>query len=106
MTVPQPTVDATYRNFADLLLRRHRLFLEGKGDEAEVDEVEDALSALWEKLDEEQRQSLNRMGSDLNWARRGGSPPPMGRKGEEVTGDDRRNLAAAKSAEDWHAVLY
>jgi hypothetical protein len=106
MILAHPKVDPLYRAFAELLLRRHRLLLEGNGDDAEIDEVEEGLSALWEKLTEGQRQSLNGVGSDLNWVRRGGSPPPKGRQREEVTEEDRRHLAEAESAKDWHAVLH
>jgi hypothetical protein len=106
MDLSHPKVDTVYRTFAELLLRRHRLLLEGKCDDAEIDEVEEDLSALWEKLTEGQQQSLNGMGADLNWVRRGGSPPPKGRRREDVTEEDRRQLAEAESAKDWHAVLH
>jgi hypothetical protein len=101
-----PTVDATYRSFADLLLRRHRLLVEGNSDSPELDELEDDLTALWEKLDENQRQSLNGMGSDLNWARRRGAAAPKARKAEDVSEADRANLATAEAARDPHAVLH
>ena len=47
MTHPNPTVDATYCTFAEMLLRRHRLLVEGKTDFAEIEEIENDLSALW-----------------------------------------------------------
>ena len=106
MTPFRPSVDTAYRDFADLLLRRHRLLMEGKNDGEQIDGVEDDLSTLWEGLDDGQRQSLNGMGSDLNWARRAGEAAPMARKAEDVSDADRQALAAAEEAQDAHAVLH
>jgi hypothetical protein len=106
MTPSSPTVDSTYRSFAELLLRRHRLLADETSDSAEIDALEDRMTALWEKLDESQRQSLNGLGSDLNWARRGGAAAPKARKAEEVSDTDRANLAAAEAAQDPHATLH
>jgi hypothetical protein len=104
--IPRPAVDVAYRNFAELLLRRHFLMRQARQDDPQVDEIEDSLSELWEKLDEDQRQSLNGAGSDLNWASRHGAPPPKGRRAEDVTAEDKRLLAEAGAARDWHAVLH
>ena len=106
MTFSRPTIDSSYRAYADLLLRRHRLLGQGKDKGEEIAEVEDGLSALWEDLDEAQRQSLNGMGSDLNWARRRGTPAPMARKAHDVREADREALTAAIEAKDAHAVLF
>jgi hypothetical protein len=106
MTPSNPSVDSTYRSFAELLLRRHRLLADETSDSTEIDELEDRMTELWEKLDESQRQSLNGLGSDLNWARRRGAPAPKARKAEEVSETDRANLAAAEAAQDPHAVLH
>ena len=106
MTHSSPTVDSTYRSFAELLLRRHRLLADETSDSTEIDALEDRMTALWEKLDESQRQSLNGLGSDLNWARRRGAAAPKARKAEEVSETDRANLAAAEAAQDPHAILH
>jgi len=106
MTPSSPTVDSTYRSFAELLLRRHRLLSDESSDDAEIDALEDRMTALWEKLDESQRQSLNGLGSDLNWARRRGAAAPKARKAEEVSDTDRANLAAAEAAKDPHTTLH
>lgn len=87
-------------------MRRHRLLADETGDSAEIDALEDRMTALWEKLDESQRQSLNGLGSDLNWARRHGAAAPKARKAEEVSETDRANLAAAEAAQDPHAILH
>jgi hypothetical protein len=101
-----PNVDAIYRNYAELLLRRHHHRLEGRDEDQETEQLEEDLSALWEKLDEAQQRSLNGMGSDLNWVRRRGTPPPRGRRAEGVTEEDRGLLADAESRKDWHAALH
>jgi hypothetical protein len=106
MPIPIPAVDDTFRDYAELLLRRHNLLLAGKEDDAEMGEVEERLSIIWEKLSEDQRLSLNGMASDLNWVRRRGTPPPKGRKPEEVTEQDRKSLAEAEMGEDWSTVLH
>jgi hypothetical protein len=106
MTHSSPTVDSTYRSFAELLLRRHRLLADETSDSVEIDALEDRMTALWEELDESQRQSLNGLGSDLNWASRRGAPAPKARKAEEVSEADRANLAAAEAAQDPHAILH
>jgi hypothetical protein len=106
MHPPLPNVDAAYRNYAELLLRRHGRFLDGRDEDPEMEQIEEDLSALWEKLDEAQRSSLNGMGSDLNWVRRQGTPPPRARPPEAVTEEDRRLLGDAESRKDWHAVLH
>jgi hypothetical protein len=69
--------DAAFRNYAELLHRRHQYLLAGREEGPEMEEIEEALSAMWETLDEAQRHSLNGIGSDLNWVRRRGAPPQM-----------------------------
>jgi tetratricopeptide (TPR) repeat protein len=99
-------VDASFREYADLQLRRHSLLLEGKENAAETLEAEEQMEELWEKLDETQRHSLNGMASDLNWIRRNGEPPSKGRKTrEEVTERESQELLAAMESKDWHALL-
>ena len=85
MSPLRPTVDTAYRNYVELLLRRHLLWMEGRNDGEELDRIEDDLSSLWEGLDDGQRQSSNGIGSDLNWARRAGAAAPMARKTEDVS---------------------
>jgi hypothetical protein len=100
------TIDAAFRTYAELLLRRHRCLLERREEDPETGEIEQALSAGWETLDEAQRDSLSGMGSDLNWVRRRGAPPPRGHAADAVTEEHRRRLAVAESQSDWHAVLH
>lgn len=106
MNPSSPTVDSTCRSFVELLLRRHRLLANETSDSTEIDALEERMTALWEKLDESQRQSLNGLGSDLDWARRHGAAAPKARKAEEVSETDKANLAAAEAAQDPHAILH
>jgi tetratricopeptide (TPR) repeat protein len=107
MAAFDPTIDAAFREYAELELRCHYLLLEGKENAPETLEAEDRMTALWEKLDEVQRRSLKGMGSDLNWVRRKGQPPPKGRKGsEEVPPTEQQELVTAIGAKEWHKVLH
>ena len=102
-----PTIDAAFRESAELELRCHHLLLDGKEDDPETLAAEDRMTGLWEKLDEVQRRSLNGMGSDLNWVRRKGEPPPKGRKlPTDVTDAEQQELASAIGAKEWHKVLH
>lgn len=102
-----PTIDAAFRESAELELRCHYLLLEGKEDALEILAAEDRMTVLWEDLDEVQRRSLNGMGSDLNWVRRKGEQPPNGRKKpEDVTATEQQGLAAAMRLKEWHKVLH
>jgi tetratricopeptide (TPR) repeat protein len=102
-----PKIDATFREYADLELRCHHLLLEGMENAPETVEAESRMEELWENLDETQRRSLSGMGSDLNWVRRKGEPPPNGRKNpEEVTSTERQELMAAMGSKDWHKALH
>jgi hypothetical protein len=102
-----PNIDAAFREYADLELRCHRLLLEGKEDTPEIIEAEDRMTELWEKLDEMQRQSLSGMGSDLNWVRRKGEPPPNGRKKpEQIAPTERQAIQEAMESKDWHRLLH
>lgn len=105
MPTPSPAMDATYRDYAGLLLRRHRLLLDGKDADAETKGVERCLLELWQGLDEEQRRSLTGAAADLNWVRREGRPAPGAKKAENVTDQERHRLIEAEAAKDWHAVL-
>jgi hypothetical protein len=90
-----------------LELRCHHLFLEGRENAPEVSAAEDRMDELWEKLDDVQRRSLSGMGSDLNWVRRKGEPPPNGRKApEEVTAVEQHELMAAIESKEWHSILH
>src|SRR4051812_15730714 len=101
-----PIIDAVFREFADLELRRHFLLLEGKENTPETEAAEERMEQLWEKLDDVQRRSLKEMASDLNWVRRKGEPPPRGKKeAEDVTETELQELLAAIEAKNWHEVL-
>jgi hypothetical protein len=90
-----------------LELRCHYLVLEGKLSAPETSAAEDRLDELWEKLDDVQRRSLSGMGSDLNWVRRKGEPPPKGRKApKEVTPTEQQELLAAIGLKEWHKILH
>src|SRR5688572_4735239 len=103
----EPNLDAAFREYADLQLRRHYLLLDGREDAPEALRAEDGMEDLWEKLDEVQRRSLNGMGSDLNWVRRKGEPPPNGRKsGDEIPQNDQQELVTAIVSKEWHKVLH
>jgi hypothetical protein len=80
-----PTIDDTYRRYADLLLRHSRLLAERGDEDAETEAVEEEMTRLWDHLDAVQRQSLAGLGSDLNWARNGCQLAPRSRRSEDVT---------------------
>jgi hypothetical protein len=102
-----PTIDAAFREYADLELRCHHLLLDGKEDSLETTEAEDRMEKLWPKLDDVQQRSLRGMASDLSWIRRKGEPPPRGRKTpEEVAATDRQELSAAIKSKEWHRILH
>jgi len=102
-----PTVDAAFREYADLQLLHHYLLLEGKDNAPETEAAEHQMEGLWDKLDAVQRQSLNGIGSDLNWVRRKGEPPPKGRKApEEVTPTEQQELVAVIGLKEWHKILH
>ena len=101
-----PTIDASFREYADLQLRRNALLTEGKEQDPEFDHIEDRMTELWETLDETQRNSANGMGSDLNWIRRKGLPAPMSRKAQEVSRAEQDELLAALQSNEWHRLLY
>src|SRR5437867_4024333 len=102
-----PTIDAAFREYADLELRRHHLILEGKENSLEIADAEVRMDELWAKLDGVQRRSVSGMASDLNWVRRDGQPPPKGRQTpEEVTAAERQELSAAMELREWHRVLH
>src|SRR5438445_13727785 len=102
-----PVIDAAFREYADLQLRRHNLLQEGKENTPETAAIEDRMNALWEKLDEVQRRNLNGMASDLNWVRRNGEPPPKGpQKPEDVTAKQQEELGAAIGRKEWHRILH
>jgi hypothetical protein len=99
-------MDAAYRDYAGLLLLRHRLLLDGKDADPETEGSERRLLELWQGLDDEQRRGLTGVASDLNWVRREGRPAPGAKKAENVTGQDKQRLVEAEAAKDWHAVLH
>src|SRR5271154_7242536 len=107
MTSFDPTIDAAFRESAELELRCHYLLTEGKENAPEILAAEDRMTVLWENLDEVQRRSLNGMGSDLNWIRRKCEPPPKGRKEPtEVTAKEQQELVAAIGSKEWHKTLH
>lgn len=105
MSLFEPILDATFREYADLEFRRHLLLLEGKEQEPGFDAIEDRMTGLWETLNASQRQSLKGMGSDLNWIRRR-ALPPNGRKPEETTTAERQDLLRTRKENDWHGFLH
>ena len=49
------------------LLRHHHLLSEGKEDGPEMEQVEEVLSQLWDKLDEAQQQQMRgQLGPELD----------------------------------------
>jgi hypothetical protein len=101
-----PAIDAAYRDYAGLLLRRHRLLLDGKDADPETEGIERRLLDLWQGLDDEQRRSLTGAASDLNWARREGRPAPGAKKADSVADQEKQRLVEAEAAKDWHSVLH
>ena len=106
MKPDHPIMNEPYLAYADLLLKHFRLLSNSSEESAEIEQVEDKMSCLWEMLDETQRRSLKGIGSDLNWVRRRGELPPRGVSRDGVSQKEQSELKAAQSVEDWHAVLY
>jgi hypothetical protein len=104
MNPKAPTIDKTFRRYADLLLEHHRLLSGGKDDAADTEAVEEEMSRLWEQLDAAQRSSLSGLGSDLNWLRRHAAPAPKARTAADIT--DSQALASALKSSDWHTALH
>ncbi len=101
-----PKIDEAFREYAKLELRCHLILSAGQEDSPDLADVEEQMTLLWEKLDEDQRQCLNGMASDLNWIRRHFEPPPKGRKTpNEVSEDDQRELRSAVGV-NWHKFLH
>lgn len=106
MSPIDPIIDTSFRKYADLQFQRHGLLMSGKEQDPKFDQLEERMTELWEKFDAIQRESVNGMGSDLNWIRRKGQPPPKGRKAEEVTPGERQELVAARVRKEWHGFLH
>jgi len=106
MSTNTPTVDETYRRYAELLLRHHHLLAAGREETAETDAVEEEMTQLWDQLTAAQRSSLSGLGSDLSWLRRGCAPAPRGRRAEEISADDLQDLSKAHDEGDWHGLLH
>ena len=103
----QPTVDAAFREYAELELRCHFRLMEGKENDPETSLAEDRMTILWDELDEVPRRNLSGMGSDLNWVRRNCEPPPMGRKSPtEISDLEQQELLAAIRLKEWYKVLH
>jgi hypothetical protein len=105
MKLDNPNFNEPYLAYADALLKHFRLLSDGKDESAEIEQVEEEMSRLWERLDHLQRRSLSGIGSDLNWVRRGGQLPPLGRRSAEVSQLDESELHAVQAAGEWHSVL-
>lgn len=107
MSSLNPKMDAAFREFAELELLRHYLLLQGQENSSETLEAEGRMEALWENLDETQRQSLKGIASDLNWVRRKGEPPPKGRKEPgDVPATDQQELITAIGSKEWMKILH
>ena len=106
MSPHTPTIDDTYRRYADLLLRHSRLLAERGDEDAETEAVEEEMTRLWDHLDAVQRRSLSGLGSDLNWARNGCQLTPRSRRSEDVTSQEFQAIGEAKDRGDWHGVLH
>jgi hypothetical protein len=103
----EPTIDAAFREYAELELRCHKLLVEGREDSLEISQAEDRMEELWPKLDNTQQRSLRGMASDLSWIRRKGEAPPKGRRTpEDVVPAEQQELLAAVKARAWHRILH
>jgi len=100
-----PNISKEYTDYAALLLRHHRLLVDGRVDADETAAVEERMTQLWEGLDATQRKSLAGLGSDLNWVRRG-ALAPLAPRPQDVSQADLGELARAKEAGEWHKVLH
>src|SRR5947209_6818664 len=101
----QFAMDKNFLAYADALLRHHYLLSDGNEDGPEAERVEEQLTALWEKLDDTQREQLRGVSSDLNWIRRGYTPPPKGRRREDVTPEELMEFYRLNEAQDFFGML-
>ena len=101
-----PTIDESYRRYADLLLRHNSLLANQNDEDEETEAVEEEMTALWDGLNSDQRRSLAGLGSDLTWVRRHCQLAPRARRAEEVTPDDLRSLSESRDRGDWHGLLH
>ena len=103
------TNDRNFRAYLQARLRHHALLSGGKDNDVQVEVIEDRMSALWPKLDEAQQREIRGISSDLNWLHRGYTPPPKGRRKEDVTRRDveecQRLNEAAHEDKDAHLPL-
>lgn len=101
-----PQIDENYLGYARALLRQHQLFGGPAEESPDMDSVEDELTAYWQTLDQAQRGSLNGVGSDLNWIRRGGTPAPKSRPASEIHLSNYLVLCIASLSKKWHDTLH
>jgi len=106
MTSFDPEFGQAYMEYAELLLRRHFILADDAKTSSALEEIDEQLTLIWERLDEVQRKSLNGIGSDLNWVRRHGKLAPKARKEEEVTSEDGKELTDALSNKQWNKLLH
>jgi len=98
-------LDDAFRKYIRLLLRHHYLLCSDRSEDFEMDGVEGLLSDSWERLSDAQQQEARGISSDLNWLRRGFTPPPKGKKSEEVTASDRQRFQTVVEAGEHVEVL-
>ena len=91
------------RRYVDLLRRLHRLFVGGRGDSQEADELRDAMDGPWDELTTEQREIVSGLAADLNSIRRGVPASAVAWQG--TLAENERALSRSYQAGNWHDVL-
>lgn len=103
MNAPTHLIDPTYEQYAACVRALHRLFLEGKGESEEADELRDRMDEPWETLTVEQQALVSGLTADLNWIRR--EPVRAEAARDVVLTEDLPKLGAAIKIGEWRSVL-
>src|SRR4051812_27483827 len=103
MSTPATLIDAVYERYAACVRALHRLFVEGKDESDEADELRDRMDEPWEALTPEQQALVSGLTADLNWIRREPVCPPAAR--EAVLAEEMPRQEAARRSGDWRSLL-
>lgn len=91
--------------YAMALLRHHDLLSAPEEDSIRIEAIEDQMSALWGKLDENQKKEIRGISSDLNWLPRSCLPPPKGRGATDVKATELADHLALNERGDFLPLL-
>lgn len=93
----------SYRGYVDLSRQLHNLFRLDLEDSLQADAVREEMDALWDSLDDEQRETVRGLASDFRWLRRGSAPSKRAK--EEALDEDLPALVRARRIDNPRDVL-